>query len=310
MSLINTVQASKLVVGLDALPNVPHSGQAFLNGPVVIGNPVAPSAALSVILPSINAGALTPIVNGVALNIVAPTTGAVVTAPTAGIFNGTTIVNGTKITNGSNIKNGTSIVNGIKVNNDVKITNGAGIVNSSLIVNGNLTAASANIPVVNGYATGNKPVGAFDIPHWKNKNKRIRHICTEGPEAGIYIRGKLKGNKIYLPEYWEGLVDIDTISVNLTPIGRPQNCYVKSIQYGRQVLVYNEDGSTPECFYQIWVARWIDPTDHEEKLHVVYEGESPKDYPGDPKNFLVGGWDYDRRDPNWGPSSQSVIGLD
>jgi hypothetical protein len=39
--------------------------------------------------------------------------------------------------------------------------------------------------------------------------------------------------------------------------------------------------------------------DHEEKLHVVYDGETPDDYPGGNKSFLIGGWDYDRRNPQW-----------
>ena len=33
-----------------------------------------------------------------------------------------------------------------------------------------------------------------------------------------------------------------------------------------------------------------------EKLHVVYDGESPDDYPGNPQNFSVAGWDYDRKE--------------
>ena len=38
---------------------------------------------------------------------------------------------------------------------------------------------------------------------------------------------------------------------------------------------------------------------HDEKLHVVYEGETPDDYPGGNENFLIGGWDYDRRETQW-----------
>ena len=37
-----------------------------------------------------------------------------------------------------------------------------------------------------------------------------------------------------------------------------------------------------------------DPRDHSKKLHVTYEGKTPDDYPGDSRDFLVGGWDYDR----------------
>ena len=63
----------------------------------------------------------------------------------------------------------------------------------------------------------------------------------EGPEHGVYIRGRNKGTVIELPEYWLGLVDEDTITVQLTAIGEPQNLcvadikdnkvYVKGVEY-------------------------------------------------------------------------------
>ena len=54
----------------------------------------------------------------------------------------------------------------------------------------------------------------FDIKHPNKENHRLRHICAEGPEAGVYIRGRLKdSNTIQLPEYWNGLVDYDSITV-------------------------------------------------------------------------------------------------
>ena len=50
---------------------------------------------------------------------------------------------------------------------------------------------------------------------------KLRHGSLEGPENGVYIRGRLKDNNtIELPDYWTGLVDEKTITVNLTPIGR------------------------------------------------------------------------------------------
>ena len=46
-------------------------------------------------------------------------------------------------------------------------------------------------------------------------------------------------------------------------------------------------------------SRWLNPMNHDEKLTVVYEGDTPDDYPGGNENFLVGGWDYDRRETKW-----------
>lgn len=153
---------------------------------------------------------------------------------------------------------------------------------------------------VTGVASGNKLLSAFDIPHVKDKNKRIRHIVAEGPEPGIYIRGKLKdSNVITLPEYWDGLIDPETITVTLTQIGYSQDLIVDRIEWGKNIIIKSGLSANINCFYEVWAARWLNPMNHEEKLHVVYEGKTPEDYPGSNENFLVGGWDYDRRETQW-----------
>jgi hypothetical protein len=148
-----------------------------------------------------------------------------------------------------------------------------------------------------GTASGNK---GFDIPHVKDGGKRIRHICVEGPESGIYVRGSLKdANEIVLPEYWDGLVDPETITVTLTQIGYSQDLIVDKIEWGKIVRIRSGNGANINCFYEVWAARHINPMNHDEKLHVVYEGNSPKDYPGNNEYYLLGGWDYDRRETKW-----------
>ena len=159
------------------------------------------------------------------------------------------------------------------------------------VYGGNVTAPTfiGNlIGNVTGRASGNK---SFDIPHVTQPGKRIRHVCAEGPESGIYIRGRLTGkNVINLPDYWDGLVDPETITVTLTQIGSSQDLIVDAIEWGKRVKVKSGNGTNIDCFYEIWVARHINPENHDEKLHVVYEGESPADYPGDNDNFIVGGY--------------------
>ena len=141
---------------------------------------------------------------------------------------------------------------------------------------------------VTGYASGNK---AFDISHPRIDGKRIRHICAEGPEPGIYIRGKLKdSNKIELPEYWQGLIDPESITVTLTQIGYSQDLIVDSIDWGKIVKIRSGNGANINCYYEIWAARYVNPKNHSEKLHVVYDGKTPNDYPGDNDEFLIGGW--------------------
>jgi hypothetical protein len=155
------------------------------------------------------------------------------------------------------------------------------------VFGGNVTAPTF-IGNVIGRASGNK---SFDIPHVTKPGKRIRHICAEGPEPGIYIRGRLKNsNKIELPEYWDGLIDPETITVTLTQIGYSQDLIVDSIDWGKVIKVRSGVGANIDCFYDIWAARWVDPNNHDEKMHVVYDGESPADYPGSNDNFIVGGF--------------------
>jgi len=155
------------------------------------------------------------------------------------------------------------------------------------VFGGNVTAPTF-IGNLQGTASGNK---SFDIPHVTKPGKRIRHVCAEGPEPGIYIRGRLKNsNKIELPEYWDGLIDPETITVTLTQIGYSQDLIVDSIDWGKVVKVRSGVGANIDCFYDIWAARWVDPNNHDEKMHVVYDGESPVDYPGSNDNFIVGGF--------------------
>ena len=309
MAIIPQLQTGKLVSGLDLDGILSTAGHSILNGPVLIGAPVPSPISLVSVKPNVTSllGAVQSLGIGIdvemptiGINVVSAGTGIVVTGGIAMTANGLTIINGQTTINGACVINAAELENGPKITNSLGITNGKKINSEGII------APNATIPIVNGYCTGNKP---FDIPHWKKKGKRIRHVCAEGPEAGIYIRGKLDGkNTIDLPEYWDGLVDPETITVTLTAYKRPQNLYVKDIQYGRRVIVGNEDGSLPSCFYEIWVARWINPRDHDEELHVVYDGETPDDYPGNNENFLIGGWDYDKRNPQWEDSTETGSG--
>ena len=130
----------------------------------------------------------------------------------------------------------------------------------------------------------------FDIQHPNKRGHRLRHICVEGPEAAVYVRGTLKdSNFIQLPEYWKGLVDPESISITLTPIGSYQELYIKNIEWGQKVTVMNSTSGSIHCFYSIWASR-IDG----EPLVVEYEGEDPSSYPGSSEQFSISGYDYGR----------------
>ena len=130
----------------------------------------------------------------------------------------------------------------------------------------------------------------FDIKHPNKKGHRLRHVCVEGPEAAVYVRGTLKNsNIIELPEYWKGLIDPESISITLTPIGSYQELYIKNIEWGQKVTVMNSTSGSIHCFYSIWASR-IDG----EPLVVEYEGEDPSSYPGSSEQFSISGYDYGR----------------
>ena len=93
---------------------------------------------------------------------------------------------------------------------------------------------------------------SFDIDHPTKEGMRLRYGSLEGPENGVYVRGRLTGNNtIELPDYWTGLIDEDTITVTLTPIDKPQDLYVEDIG-NNQVIIGGEDIN---CFYVVYGER-------------------------------------------------------
>lgn len=115
----------------------------------------------------------------------------------------------------------------------------------------------------------------FDIQHpSKGEGHRLRYACIEGPEVGVYCRGRVKNEKIIrLPSYWKELVHNDSISVQLQPIGAHQDIIVK--RWDDQYIYLQAQGGLPiNCFYHVYAERKdINP------LVVEYEGDSWKDYP-------------------------------
>jgi hypothetical protein len=93
---------------------------------------------------------------------------------------------------------------------------------------------------------------SFLIDHPTKPGKKLLHGSLEGPEHGVYVRGKVKGNVIELPEYWTKLVDPDSITVQLTAIGKGQKLYVEDIR-DNKVYIGNDGvfAAEPNCFYLI-----------------------------------------------------------
>ena len=114
----------------------------------------------------------------------------------------------------------------------------------------------------------------FDIKHPSKDGYRLRYACIEGPEVGVYCRGRVRGEKIIkLPDYWKDLVDVESISVQLQPIGAHQDVIIK--RWDSEFVYLQAQGGLPiNCFYHIYAARKdVNP------LYVEYQGDSWKDYP-------------------------------
>jgi len=115
----------------------------------------------------------------------------------------------------------------------------------------------------------------FDMPHPNKPGWRLRHVCIEGPEIAVYCRGKVPANGVIdLPSFWDGLVNPEDMTINLTPIGCWQELFVKEIIWGKQIIVRNNAGGPINADYHI-IARRLD-----DDLIVEYQGESHEDYPG------------------------------
>ena len=63
---------------------------------------------------------------------------------------------------------------------------------------------------------------SFLIDHPVKENKKLQYASLEGPENGVYVRGHTTSHVIELPDYWVALVDHESITVHLTPKGKPQ----------------------------------------------------------------------------------------
>jgi len=133
-------------------------------------------------------------------------------------------------------------------------------------VSGNLTISGT---MKAGFATWSSSIVAtsklFDIKHPSKENYRLAHASLEGPEIGVYYRGRLtKSNTIELPHYWKNLVHEDSITVSVQPIGVTQKIVVMEFDNEKITLSGNVD-----CFYHVYGER-----KDVDKLKVEYEGDT------------------------------------
>ena len=192
---------------------------------------------------------------------------------------------GMKMHTGQLIRTGACNESGYKVRSGFSVDYGARKVSSFVkapIFIGNVSPCS-------GKSSGAK---SFDIKHPSKEGHRLRHVCVEGPTSDVYVRGRLKDkNVIELPEYWNGLVDSDSITVQLQPIGdRHFHLNIAEVD-NKKIVVKEADDKPIDCFYHVYGER-----KDVQKNIPEYEGESPADYPGDQSDYSIAGFTYDVRE--------------
>jgi len=127
---------------------------------------------------------------------------------------------------------------------------------------------------IGGFASWSSSIVAttklFDIEHpSKGGDHRLAHASLEGPELGVYYRGRTRTNEITLPDYWRDLVDADSITVQIQPIGHPQNIIVK--EFDNEKIIIDSENTWIDCFYHVYGER-----KDVNKLIVEYQGEKTK----------------------------------
>lgn len=287
LSSISTV-GDKLIVGqvdtsfLTGTGRV-SPGTAVLNGPVYCGATLQVGLARATVM-------IGPPLPGLSVPASLEVTGITNIIGTLNVFAISTFT-GLTTKLGTTIKNALSLKNGVDLKNAVNIGNGTSIDNSSAFVAGLLTvggkavavdfiSSGASLNATFAIAVSKKP---FDILHPTKKDHRLRYVSLEGPAAEVYFRGRLtNNNKIQIPDYWKGLVDMETLSVQLTPVSMHQELYMDRLEWGQTIIIKNNTGSKIDCFYTITAER-----NDVEKNIPEYAGLTPEDYPGDNREYRL-----------------------
>ena len=139
---------------------------------------------------------------------------------------------------------------GIGTSNPTKKLQVEGDISSSgfISTNTNITA-SGNLEVlgdISGSSTSTFKIGGKLIAGSKSfvidrpEGGLLEYGVLEGQQNDVFFRGELKDdNVIHLPKEWEWLVDKDTITVQLTSIGKHQELFVKEIKENKIFIDIN-----------------------------------------------------------------------
>ena len=195
-------------------------------------------------------------------------------------------ITGTAITVTSIQTNGTATVNALvsnvygvfgqnvtvnSTNASINTTTGAIITLGGVGVAGNINTGGSQNTFTGNVGVGTTTVGtgyklqvvgafaattkSFVIDHPTKPGKLLRYGSLEGPENGVYVRGRITGDvEIPLPDYWTALVDETTITVNLTPIGNSRTPRVDRVENNTVYLKKPLVGSL-DCYFVVFGER-------------------------------------------------------
>jgi len=122
---------------------------------------------------------------------------------------------------------------------------------STIKTDSNLIVAQ-NLTVTNHLSAATK---SFLIDHPIKIGKKLQYGVLEGPEHSVYIRGKMSNsNFINFPDYWNYLVDLNSITASITPIGNSQNLFVQEINCSG-VIVAGEALEKMNYYYHVFGER-------------------------------------------------------
>ena len=146
-------------------------------------------------------------------------------------------------------------------------------INGNMYVTGTVDCLSTGRLEARHRTADSKPK-LFDMEHPSTPGMRLAHACIEGPEVSVFYRGRCRNSKeIIFPSYWKDLVHINSISVQLQPVGAHQDIIVKRWDE-EKVYLQSKGGMPIDCFYHIYAERKdVKP------LVVEYTGETYKDRP-------------------------------
>ena len=117
----------------------------------------------------------------------------------------------------------------------------------------NSPSASYTVTVSGGLAADYKSF-IIDHPDPAKPDKDLAYGSSETDEHNVFVRGRVQGKVIDLPDYWPYLIHEESITVQLTPIGEHQELYVESIKDNR-ILINNKKQNKINCFYLVHAER-------------------------------------------------------